>query len=173
MLPELLGGLSEALQDKIAALGKASPKDCVFYVLCGDSEVLPAPKDEEEDTTRGLSAMQIGMGLTDAFEAISMVPGPLVVCEFPRAPLEDVLPARANISSHQLSFLCEGQRCMQAYTVVSFDSLAAHTGLCFWVLMAFRLEGDGDLENVRCRWRSVRCLPRERRGRTRRRAILA
>ena len=129
MVHILPGQSSEALQDNIAALGKASPKDCVFYVLCGDSEVLPAPKDEEEDTTRGLSAMQIGMGLTDAFEAISMVPGPLVVCEFPRAPLEDVLPARANISSHQLSFLCEGQRCMQAYTVLRFDCLTAHTGL--------------------------------------------
>jgi len=115
----LPGESVEALQEKVGTLSKACPKDCVFYVLCGDSEVLPAPKDEEEDTARGLSAMQIGMALTGMFEESSMLPGPLVVCEFPRAPLDGVLPAQANISSHQLSFLCEGQRCMQVGVVTA------------------------------------------------------
>ena len=108
--PEEAGQVAE---ERIAALSKACCETCVFYVLCGDSEVLPAPKSEEEETARGLSALQIGMCLTDAFEANSMTPGPLVVCEFPRENLDGVLPAQANISSHQLTFLCEGQRCMQ------------------------------------------------------------
>jgi len=61
---------------------------------------------------RGLSALQVGMSLTNVFEAHDMLPGPLVVAEFQRDSIDGVLPAGANISSHQLAYLCEGQLCM-------------------------------------------------------------
>jgi len=103
----------EALQDKLAAYVKSCASDCVFYVLCGDSEVLPAPKTEEEETQRGLSALQVGMALTEHCEPLGFQPGPLIVAEFARQQVKGVLNPRVHISSHQLEYLCEGERCMQ------------------------------------------------------------
>lgn len=74
--------------------------------------MLPSPQTDEEEDARGLSALQIGMALTDVFKPHKLVCGPLVICEFAREKVSATDP-RQNMSSHQLDYLCEGQRCMQ------------------------------------------------------------
>jgi len=104
---------AEAIESKMKRFIQECPSTAVFYVLCGDSEVLPAPTTEEEDTARGLSALGIGRALYDVMKPAGFVSGPHVVCEFSREQVAGSVDPRVNISSHQLDYLCEGQRCMQ------------------------------------------------------------
>jgi len=104
---------SEALVSRMDKLIQACAEDCVLYILCGDAEILPAPKDEAEYTQRGLSALQVGMAVSDALGPRDYGSGPLVVCEFPRDQMNGVRRPETHMSSYQLKSLCGGERCMQ------------------------------------------------------------